>query len=80
MVNTALPRIVTQIWSALSAVSALIAVAVAFDGYVEGPVLLALAIVVAVAGRNDVVPVGPQPDSAPLVSAYSSAIHRSMRS
>jgi uncharacterized membrane protein len=50
-----LPRIVKQIWSALSAVSGLIAVAVAFDGYVEGPVLLALAIVVAVAGRNDVV-------------------------
>ena len=55
LVDTALPRIVTQIWSALSAVSALIAVAVAFDGYVEGPVLLALAIVVAVAGLNDVV-------------------------
>ena len=55
LVDTALPRIVTQTWSALSAVSALIAVAVAFDGYVEGPVLLALAIVVAVAGRNDVV-------------------------
>ncbi len=55
LVDTRLPHIVTQIWSALSAVSALIAVAVAFDGYVEGPVLLALAIVVAVAGRNDVV-------------------------
>jgi uncharacterized membrane protein len=55
LVDTALPRIVTQIWSALSAVSALLAVAVAFDGYVEGPVLLALAIVVAVAGRNNVV-------------------------
>jgi uncharacterized membrane protein len=55
LVDTALPRIVTQIWSALAAVSTLIAVAVAFDGYVEGPVLLALAIIVAVAGRKDVV-------------------------
>jgi hypothetical protein len=45
--------IVGQIWSALSAVSTLIAVTVAFDGYVAGPVLLALAIVVAVAGRRD---------------------------
>ena len=42
-----------QIWSALSAVSALIAVTVAFDGYVAGPVLLAMAVVVAVAGRRD---------------------------
>jgi uncharacterized membrane protein len=55
LVGTTLPRIVIQVWSALSAVSALIAVAVAFDGYVEGPVLLALAIIVAIAGRNDVV-------------------------
>ena len=55
LVGTTLPRIVIQVWSALSAISALIAVAVAFDGYVEGPVLLALAIIVAIAGRNDVV-------------------------
>jgi uncharacterized membrane protein len=54
LVGTTLPRIVIQVWSALSAISALIAVAVAFDGYVEGPVLLALAIIVAIAGRNDV--------------------------
>ncbi|BBZ40661.1 DUF2339 domain-containing protein [Mycobacterium conspicuum] len=52
---TALPRIVTQIWSALSAVSGLIAVDVALQGYVEGPVLLALAIIIAVAGRSAVV-------------------------
>ena len=55
LVGSTLPRIVIQVWSALSAISALIAVAVAFDGYVEGPVLLALAIIVAIAGRNDVV-------------------------
>jgi uncharacterized membrane protein len=41
---------VRQIWSALSAISALIAVTVAFDGEVAGPVLLAMAVVVAVAG------------------------------
>ena len=55
LVGSTLPRIVIQVWSALSAISALIAVAVAFDGYVEGSVLLALAIIVAIAGRNDVV-------------------------
>lgn len=49
------PRIVSQIWSAWSAIAALVAVTVAFDGYVAGPLLLALAIVVAIAGRrNDV--------------------------
>lgn len=42
-----------QVFSALSAVAALIAVTVAFDGRVAGPVLLALAVVVAVAGRHD---------------------------
>ena len=45
--------VVRQIWSALSAISALIAVTVAFDGHVAGPVLLAMAVVVAVAGRRD---------------------------
>jgi uncharacterized membrane protein len=45
--------IVGQIWSALSAVSALIAVTVVFDGRVAGPILLAMAVVVAVAGRRD---------------------------
>lgn len=43
---------VRQVWSALSVVAALIAVAVAFDGAVAGPVLLALAVLVAVAGRR----------------------------
>jgi hypothetical protein len=44
---------VRQIWSALSAVSALIAVTVAVDGHVAGPVLLGMAVVVATAGRRD---------------------------
>jgi hypothetical protein len=47
--------VVRQIWSALSAVSALIAVTVAFDGHIAGPVLLAMAVVVAVAGRHDAI-------------------------
>lgn len=41
-----------QVWSALSLVAALVAVAVAFDGSAAGPLLLALAVVVAVAGRH----------------------------
>lgn len=45
--------IVRQIWSAASAVSALIAVTVAFEGEVATPVLLAMAVVIAVAGRRD---------------------------
>jgi hypothetical protein len=44
--------IVRSIWAALAAVSALIAVTVAFDGPVAGPVLLAMAVVVVVAGRR----------------------------
>lgn len=44
--------VVRQVWSALAAVAALVAVGVAFDGEVAGPVLLALAVVVAVAGRH----------------------------
>ncbi|WNG95274.1 DUF2339 domain-containing protein [Mycobacterium sp. ITM-2016-00318] len=44
---------VRHIWSAASAVSVLIAVTVAFDGEIAAPVLLALAVVVAVAGRRD---------------------------
>ncbi|OBK21458.1 hypothetical protein A5634_10080 [Mycobacterium asiaticum] len=48
-------RIVTQIWSAWSAIAGLIAVTVAFAGYVEGPVLLALAIVIAIAAGHDAV-------------------------
>jgi Predicted membrane protein (DUF2339) len=46
-------KAVQQIWSVTSAVSALIAVTVAFDGEVAPPVLLATAAVVAVAGRRD---------------------------
>lgn len=45
-------RAVRQVWSALAAVAALVSVAVAFDGEVAGPILLALAVVVAVAGRQ----------------------------
>lgn len=49
------PRIVTQISSAWSAIAALVALTVVFDAYVEGPLLLALAVVVGIAGRRDVV-------------------------
>lgn len=49
------PRIVTQIWMAWSAISALIAVTVAFAGYIEGPVLLASALIIAMVGRDDAV-------------------------
>ncbi len=45
--------IVAQIWSAIAAIAALIAVTVAFDGEIAGPVLLAMAVVVAIAGRRD---------------------------
>lgn len=44
--------VVRQVWSVLAAVAALIAVLVAFDGAIAGPVLLAMAAVVAVAGRH----------------------------
>lgn len=44
---------VRRIWSVASAVSALIAVTVAFDGEIATPILLAMAVVVAVAGRRD---------------------------
>jgi uncharacterized membrane protein len=47
--------VVRKIWSTLSAVSTLIAVTVAFDGYIAGPVLLAMAAVIAIAGRRDVI-------------------------
>jgi uncharacterized membrane protein len=55
MLGADLPRIVVQTWSALSAVSALIAVNTAFHGYLEPAVLLAMAITVAVAGRRDAI-------------------------
>jgi hypothetical protein len=47
--------VVTQIWAALSAVSAVIAVMAAFDGYLAAPVLLALGVVVGIAGRSSAV-------------------------
>lgn len=47
--------VVRRVWAALSAVAGLIAVVVAFDGVVAGPVLLAMAGVVGVAGRRDMV-------------------------
>ncbi|GAT11271.1 DUF2339 domain-containing protein [Mycolicibacterium novocastrense] len=43
---------VRRIWTVLSALSALTAVVVAFDGPIAGPVLLAMALVVATAGRQ----------------------------
>ncbi|MGV9797418.1 DUF2339 domain-containing protein [Mycobacterium sp. NPDC003449] len=46
---------VRQGWSALSALAAMLAVIVAFDGSVAGPVLSGMAIVVAVAGRHQAV-------------------------
>ncbi|VBA41730.1 hypothetical protein LAUMK13_03682 [Mycobacterium innocens] len=53
LAGTELPKIARQVWSAWSSVSALVAVTVAFDGYVEGPVLLSLAVIVAIIGRGD---------------------------
>lgn len=47
--------VVRHIWAVVSALSALIAVTVAFDGYIAGPVLLAMAVAVAVAGRRDTI-------------------------
>ncbi len=49
------PGVARQVFAALSAIAALLAVTVAFDERVAGPVLLALAVVAAVAGRHDVV-------------------------
>lgn len=43
---------VRQVWSALSVAAALVAVAVAFDGAVAAPLLVAVALVVAIAGRH----------------------------
>jgi uncharacterized membrane protein len=54
LVGDRLPNVtgaVRNVWSALSAAAALNAVAVAFDGPVAAPLLLAMAVVVAVAGR-----------------------------
>lgn len=46
---------VAAIWAAVSAVATVVAVTVAFDGYVEAPVLLAMAVVLTVAGRHSAV-------------------------
>ncbi|MBJ7340852.1 DUF2339 domain-containing protein [Mycolicibacterium sp.] len=46
---------VRAVWSTLAAVSALIAVVTAFDGPIAGPVLLAMGVVVAVAGRGSLI-------------------------
>lgn len=57
-IGDSLPGVTTavrRIWSGLAAVAALIAVTVAFDGVVAGPVLLAMALVVGLGGRRDVV-------------------------
>ncbi len=56
LVGDRLPGVSTtvrQIWSASSAVSAVIAVTVAFEGEIAAPLLLAMAVVIAVAGRHD---------------------------
>ncbi|AQT80315.1 hypothetical protein B1R94_15145 [Mycolicibacterium litorale] len=47
--------VVAQVWSAAAAAAALLAITAAFRGEVAAPLLLALAAVVAVAGRRDVV-------------------------
>ncbi|MDA2890824.1 DUF2339 domain-containing protein [Mycolicibacterium sp. BiH015] len=49
------PGAARHVFAATSAVAALIAVTAAFDGRIAGPVLLAMAVVVAVSGRQDVV-------------------------
>lgn len=55
LAHRALPPVAVQVFSALSAVAALIAVATAVHGSVLAPVLLAMAVVVAAAGpRSDV--------------------------
>ena len=69
-------KIVRQIWSATSAVSALIAVTVAFDGEVATPVLLAMAVVIAVAGRRDDVARLWPSGSASSADFSTSATHR----
>lgn len=47
--------VVRRVWGALSAAAAVIAVVVAFDGVVAGPVLLAMSVVVGVFGGRDAV-------------------------
>jgi hypothetical protein len=62
-----------------SAVSALIAVTVAFDGEVAAPVLLAMAAVVAVAGRRDDVARFVAVGFGSSAEGYTSATHRPPR-
>lgn len=47
-------RAVRRVWAVLSAISALIGVLVAFEGPIVGPVVLAMALVVATTGRRHV--------------------------
>lgn len=49
------PGVARHVFSATSAVAALIAVTVAFDGRIAGPVLLAMAVTAALVGRHDTV-------------------------
>ncbi|WP_231750980.1 DUF2339 domain-containing protein [Mycobacterium sp. NAZ190054] len=49
------PGVARHVFSATSAVAALIAVTAAFDGKIAGPLLLAMAVVVALTGRRDAV-------------------------
>ncbi|MEB3062002.1 DUF2339 domain-containing protein [[Mycobacterium] zoologicum] len=52
LIHRALPPVVVQVFAALSAVAALIAITTAFHGSVLAPILLATAVIVAVAGRQ----------------------------
>ncbi|AMO61586.1 putative membrane protein (DUF2339) [Mycolicibacterium phlei] len=54
VVAVPLDAAVRRIWGVLAAAAALVAVVVAFDGRVIGPVLLAMATAVAIAGRQSV--------------------------
>lgn len=55
LVGRALPPVAVQVFAALSAIAALIAVTTAFSGSVLAPILLAMAVMVAVAGRQSAV-------------------------
>lgn len=54
LLGAQLPAVARQVFAALSAVAALIAVTVGFDGPVAVPVLLGLGVVVALGGHRDV--------------------------
>lgn len=55
LAGRALPPVAVQVFAALSAIAALIAVTTAFRGSVLAPILLAMAVMVAVAGRQSAV-------------------------